>query len=310
MGWLYVPGSEDWSWDSNSPLAKTTNVWVTVNGIPSQRPCSWHAWKTRSWIKRLFGTILQPSQANSTAKRWISFLLASLASHSRPQENNLERMTPDGSGPCSTESFARYDHDYCFWKTSQGSLLGDLPMFSDPWPKSGSMRNGVVIQRQKSVPPISEKEYSLWLTPKASEHGEKSETFVKRMGDRNQGAFSGLMDQAKSWPTPRATDGDKDPHAGFQGRLRALRREARLWQTPKAHDAQDTVSASEMRRNSPSLPAQAIGMDGKDTMDLNPQFVEALMSWPIKWTGSEPVGTEWFHWLQLMRSELSRLVQG
>jgi hypothetical protein len=41
---------------------------------------------------------------------------------------------------------------------------------------------------------------------------------------------------------------------------------------------------------------------------LNPVFVEWLMGWPLGWTGSAPVGMEWYRWRQRMRSALSRLV--
>jgi hypothetical protein len=52
-------------------------------------------------------------------------------------------------------------------------------------------------------------------------------------------------------------------------------------------------------------------MAGSDTSQprrtLNPLFVEALMGWPIGWTGFASVATEWSRWLQRMRSELWRL---
>ena len=52
-------------------------------------------------------------------------------------------------------------------------------------------------------------------------------------------------------------------------------------------------------------------MAGSDTSDvcrtLNPAFVEALMGWPIGWTGFAFAATAWSLWLQRMRCELSRL---
>jgi len=60
-----------------------------------------------------------------------------------------------------------------------------------------------------------------------------------------------------------------------------------------------------------SLPAREITKDGGDTSEmrrtLNPRFVEALMGWPIGWTGFDSVATAWSHWLQRMRSEFCRL---
>jgi len=40
---------------------------------------------------------------------------------------------------------------------------------------------------------------------------------------------------------------------------------------------------------------------------LNPLFVEALMGWPIGWTGFVFAATEWSRWSRLMRCEISRL---
>ncbi|MBF0093059.1 MAG: hypothetical protein HQL34_00790 [Alphaproteobacteria bacterium] len=40
---------------------------------------------------------------------------------------------------------------------------------------------------------------------------------------------------------------------------------------------------------------------------LDIETLEALMGWPSGWTAFGSVGTEWFHWLRLMRCELSRL---
>jgi hypothetical protein len=49
------------------------------------------------------------------------------------------------------------------------------------------------------------------------------------------------------------------------------------------------------------------GMESRLT--LNPLFVEWLMGWPIGWTDCGSAATGLFRWLQLMRSELSRLLQ-
>jgi DNA (cytosine-5)-methyltransferase 1 len=42
--------------------------------------------------------------------------------------------------------------------------------------------------------------------------------------------------------------------------------------------------------------------------ELNPTWVEWLMGLPTGWTGTELLGTAWFHWLQLMRGEFLKIV--
>ncbi len=313
MGWLYVPGSEDWNWDSNSHSEKVTKPWVTLSGMPTQRPILWRGWRTRPWIKLLFGTILNPSKANHGAAEWISSLRVSPANHSARRAKNWVSQTNVGSGQRSTESLAKWDPASSSWKTFQGSLFtkGGWEVFSDAWPTEGSMLNGVVSQQRKSEHPTYEKEYSFWLTPKAQEHGEKSETFVKRMGDRKPGAFSGLRAQTERWPTPRAVD-YKHKRANPSELRRTspgLPARTTTWRTPQASDWKGVNHTGSKTNSGTSLPAQATLRDGNNMGVHNPRFVEALMGWPIGWTEFESLGTEWFHWKQLMRSMFLRLVR-
>ncbi len=46
------------------------------------------------------------------------------------------------SGLSSLESLAKYDRATSLWKTPQLSLLGDWELYSETWPRWGSMRNG------------------------------------------------------------------------------------------------------------------------------------------------------------------------
>ncbi len=63
MGWLYVPGAEDLSSGSVSPLEAPTAPSVTSSGKPMQ-PQSWsRAWRKGGWIRLLSGTTLPPSMA-------------------------------------------------------------------------------------------------------------------------------------------------------------------------------------------------------------------------------------------------------
>ena len=48
-------------------------------------------------------------------------------------------------------SFARFCHVTCSWKTPQLSLLEDLDEYSETWPQSGTMRNGVCWERTTSA---------------------------------------------------------------------------------------------------------------------------------------------------------------
>jgi hypothetical protein len=52
-------------------------------------------------------------------------------------------------------SFAKYHRDSCSWKTVQCSLLEDSELFSETWPRWGSMRNGVCSELTPQAPIMS-----------------------------------------------------------------------------------------------------------------------------------------------------------
>jgi hypothetical protein len=114
------------------------------------------------------------------------------------------------------------------------------------------------------VLPTSGTESGFWLTPRASDtgKGEKSETFVKRMGDRGAHCFQGLAAQVQMWPTPTVRD----------------------WKS----------GAGAQKRPGHALPlSSAIGGQ------LNPQWVGWLMGFPEGWISLKPLGMpkfqQWLH---------------
>jgi hypothetical protein len=81
---------------------------------------------------------------------------------------SLRDSTARDSGESSNESFASYDPDSCSWRTSQHSLFGGLTLYSQTWPRSGSMRNGIAFRRPTLVPLTAEIGSGLWATPVAN----------------------------------------------------------------------------------------------------------------------------------------------
>ena len=168
MAWLYLPGVEDSNSDSPLRSELITDQSPTLKG--SVRPLrSWlRTWKEGGWIKHLSGMTLQPSQAMSLAHSWITstlFQRDSLVSRGQSQEASKELMTSDGSGLTSSDWFARYDPEASSWRTSQVSFMEELNTFSETWPRSGSMRNGEVSERQTLAHHTEESESSSWATP-------------------------------------------------------------------------------------------------------------------------------------------------
>jgi len=77
-----------------------------------------------------------------------------------------------GFGPRSSASIAKYDHASSSWRTSQTCLMAlvtdlghGLGEFSETWPKSGLMRNGIAYRLPLSVLHTYESGRGYWPTP-------------------------------------------------------------------------------------------------------------------------------------------------
>ena len=74
------------------------------------------------------------------------------------------------SGQRWSELLAKYDPVSFLWKTCQLSLLEDLELSLETWPKWGMTRNGVAYQRQKLEPITKESAFGFYVpTPTASD---------------------------------------------------------------------------------------------------------------------------------------------
>ena len=166
----------------------------------------------------------------------------------------LTTHAPD-SGQSRLASLAKYDPATSSWKTAQCSLLGGLDVFSETWPRWGTMRGG-----------------ECWghATP----------------ARRTNATASGLSER---WPTPTTSDatGGLGQAASSEGGMN-LRTAVRRWPTPTKHDHKDCgTSPSQAGRNSQTLPVAVGGQ-------MNPTWVEWLMGWPLGWTDLHASATDRF----------------
>lgn len=96
------------------------------------------------------------------------------------------------------------------------------------------------------------------------------------------------------WPTIRATDGER---GGRGDLLQAVRGNAnnhyRMYSTPVASD-----TGHRKKKYSQGGTALSMQVGGP----LNPDWIEWLMGWPIKWTALEPLETARFHEWQRQHS--------
>ena len=82
-----------------------------------------------------------------------------------PERAQASPGSDPGCGNTWRGSLARYDPDTCSWRTVQYSLLGDLTLFSQTWPRWGTMRNGECSERTMPALPTRETGYGSWPTP-------------------------------------------------------------------------------------------------------------------------------------------------
>lgn len=294
--WLHIcpssPVSEQLTSDSALPN-HGYELWVTSSGTPLQRPFSWRGWKNRPWIKLLSGTTLPPSQASSTAERWISSLPASRANRSASPGSVRASPTTGGSGLSSPTPSTLFNPDEYSLRTSQDSSTEASKTFSADSMKWGSMRNGVCSQRPKWEPPISADGSSSWPTPTASHYGTNK-------GGRNPNGKTrpSLHQLANKWPTPAASDGSRGPDLARANREGSgapdlVTYASRLWAAPASPDT-DSLRHRTM---------EAGGGNGSSKPVLNPEFVEALMGLPIGWTDFEPLATQPYRSVLPLRTE-------
>jgi len=308
-------------------------LFVTSSGKPMLRPSSWRGWKTRPWIARLSGTMLEPSTAARGVERWISSRAAIRASHSQSQGNARGQTIPDICGHTSRGSSVNADLNGCFWKTSPIISTSDIERSEASWKAWATALRKDCLRRQKLARRTNDSGCLFWPTPNVAGGGNPPENLVRKGNHfvRPSGKKAHLgLDQAtkmwshhSQWPTPMASDGCK-PSAGNR-KLADLTHASRMWPTPAARDAKGANSREHVEVNGTgrrhmdqlanfvvhSLPAREITRDGNDTSQpprtLNPAFVEVLMGWPIGWTGFDCAATEWSLWLQRMRFEFCRL---
>jgi hypothetical protein len=147
-----------------------------------------------------------------------------------------------------------------------------LDEFSETWPRWGSMRNGASWARTTPALPTSESESGSWPTPQAHDCHPGNPARVGRFGTEHGG--QNLNDEVAMWPTPRASDGSKGGpnQRGSKGDL-MLSSAVHQFSTPCAEEA------------------KALGSGGQ----LNPDWTEWLMGWPIGWTDLKPLETDRFH---------------
>ena len=113
-----------------------------------------------------FGMMFKPLTEQAGEELLMLFQAAFRAKTLVQQEKVLE-LTENGQecGEKWQGSFAKFDLNSSLWKTHQHSLLEDLELFSEIWPRWGLMHNGECWDMTNSVVNTGENEFGLLATP-------------------------------------------------------------------------------------------------------------------------------------------------
>lgn len=182
----------------------------------------------------------------------------------------------------------------CWLKMSQGSCQrmtdGSLEQWSETWPRWGMIVNGVAYRQPPLISRISDGGSLLLPTPTVGDSKSAANKTANR--SRNDLHHSGvtLTDWARLLPTQQASDSmrkgadyakQKNKRGGADDLQTAM---IKLLATPRASDWKDCGDPGS-KSQIHMLGKQYLSAQVKKTGELlNPQFVEAMMGFPIGWT--------------------------
>lgn len=180
------------------------------------------------------------------------FLVKTSAQLGREQES---KEVVAACGSTWPESSARFCLDTSSWKTAHCLWEEVLQSSSVILPRWGMTRNGHVYQHPTATRPIRGTASGLWQTPTVScaEHPGQ-----------------------KAWK----------PHQ--QLRLTQQVNNQKLWPTQTVNDSKNsTLPTSQINRD--NIPGAMLRDVESAGGQLNPEWVEWLMGWPLGWTGLKPL---------------------
>ena len=239
----------------------------------------------------LSGTTWQPSTEIPGAEQLTFFAEDSPAKTSVRQvkEQELPANVRD-YGRNMRDSLARCGLDLSLPKTHHCFALGDLELSSKTWPRWGIMLDGELSELGLSVRRTSATECGSWLTPTVQD----SNKATKRWREDRQNNLTAQVFTPDTWPTP-ATRDYKGGHAPQSLTRKDGKSRMDILPNVVVYGGKSTQQLSELDQTS-----------CKQTLHLNPSWVEWLMGWPIGYTDLKPLVTDKFRSVQQWHSQFSQ----
>jgi len=306
MSWHYLQGQEGESLGGcctgGEPLpplrSKTTHAEFFCNGK-----------LTESYLDSLSGTTSAPSMEGPGEVKSMLSPVDFLAKTSVPLAREPELQASGVAfGAKWLELSVRFDLATHSWRTAHSLFPEDSTECLPTLPRSGMMRSGQCWELMMSERPTEGKESGFWPTPTKSDHKGSGPTIERKdgkmRGDRldyavEQGLRGGTKTR-QTFPTPQASDhitkrtSDNWMAKGRQNYCLSNPEVQATWATPQSRDFRTgQESRWEDKNKTRNLNDQVAGQ-------LNPDWVEWLMGWPIGWTDLKPLAMGRFRlWLLL-----------
>lgn len=279
---VFAPVSPDWisAFTSQNP---DIGLFVMSSETVSERPLSWHGWRTRPWLRLLYGTISNPSTAVLGAERFISSLPDIPASPSRCRADGKEKPIHGTYGPMSPGSSTKCDQPCASSRTCQAISPWASRTSSETFRKWATELQRASYRRRKSAGLTYANGYSFWPTPTYKMGGNRTAVrlgpgYFQFVVDPNQsGSQVGLKIAAAVWTM--------------------------AWDLMRATGWRGTPLVSSPRCQVTLLNGDA-QWKGKASRQLNPNFTDWMMGWPAGWTDPQQPVTGWSHWLQRARGSI------
>jgi len=265
MSWLYSRALVAEYLEANSLDGEQ---FAPSSGTPTPQAYLCNGKTTAAWKRFPSGMTSSPlteDRGEALLKWYRAGFLAPTSALPDEEQGSTDRQAPCGN--TWRELSVRFDRNTSSWKTVQCLFDEDLPESSLTLPRWGMMRGGELWERTMSALPTGETESGLWPTPRSSPAmssgtvGQILRTVAKR-GYRRQ-----LEEAVVLWPTPQANDSKDTGRFGTKSHANHIKRRSLLAAAVKRPD---------------------------DGGQLNPDWTEWLMGFPIGFTASAPLETPKF----------------
>ena len=316
MSWHYLQAQGE---ESSEPICSDGEPLPPLRSKTTHGEFCCNGKLMESYLASLSGTMSGHSTENPGEEGSMSYLEGSPARTSVPQEKGLESAGNDPDSGVKWHALSvKFDPDTYSLRTHHCLFPEDLQLSSVTLPKWGSLHDGELWERITPVPLTSATDAGSWPTPRSCSAMAATITPENSWAEGRFPNLETVVGQ-RLWPTPTSQEagiienlvtkdgapakpGERayNPKTGKYTQV-TLNRAVQMWPTPTGEkfatpQSRDFRTGSQERYDD---PARTKNLNDQIGGQLNPDWVEWLMGWPIGWTDLKPLAMDKFRqWLR------------